>query len=316
MLPACRASRPTASATRFHLQRLKDKLGNRSNASCEVEFRGAWARLVGEEGRGVPTIIEMVNHTRLDCALGVGGRVCAGAPRRRSTTRSHRSAFGKPLVEQPLMQNVLADLAIESEAATIGAMRLARAYDEAHAGDEQRDRAPAPRQRRCSSTGPASGRRSTRSRRSSAWAATATSRSRGCRASTARARSPRSGRGRATCQCLDVLRAMARNPAGRRGVRRRGRRGSGGRAPARRVRAPAARRPRLRSRDARDPRPRRGRADGAGATGLAAGPLRRSGESPTPSAPRAWPATPAAPSAPCPPGTDFGRIIERHALGI
>jgi putative acyl-CoA dehydrogenase len=126
---------PDGRRNAFHIQRLKDKLGNRSNASSEVEFAGAWARLVGEEGRGVPTIIEMVNHTRLDCAIG------ASAGYRWGTAMAihhaaHRAAFGKPLVDQPLMRNVLADLAVESEAATIAAMRLARAFDETHGGDE------------------------------------------------------------------------------------------------------------------------------------------------------------------------------------
>ncbi len=120
---------------RIHLQRLKDKLGNRSNASSEVEFHGAWARLVGEEGRGVPTIIEMVNHTRLDCSLGAAAGMRHGVALAIHHC-SHRSAFGALLVDQPLMQNVLADLAIESEAATISAMRLARSYDEAIAGDD------------------------------------------------------------------------------------------------------------------------------------------------------------------------------------
>jgi putative acyl-CoA dehydrogenase len=126
---------PDGDRNGVHIQRLKDKLGNRSNASSEVEFRGAWARLVGEEGRGVPTIIEMVNHTRLDCALGsaAGMRWGTAAAIHHCT---HRAAFGKELAEQPLMQNVLADLAIESEAATISALRLARAYDESIAGDE------------------------------------------------------------------------------------------------------------------------------------------------------------------------------------
>ncbi|HEX2466993.1 MAG TPA: isovaleryl-CoA dehydrogenase [Solirubrobacterales bacterium] len=126
---------PDGQRNRIHLQRLKDKLGNRSNASSEVEFRGAWARLVGEEGRGVPTIIEMVNHTRLDCAVGSATGMRAGTAQA-IWHAQHRSAFGKPLVEQPLMQNVLADLAVESEAATISALRLARAYDEALAGDD------------------------------------------------------------------------------------------------------------------------------------------------------------------------------------
>src|SRR2546421_6996768 len=124
---------PDGERNRIHLQRLKDKLGNRSNASSEVEFRGAWAQLVGEEGRGVPTIIEMVNHTRLDCSLGSAAGMRHGVAQAIHHCE-HRSAFDKRLVEQPLMQNVLADLAIESEAATISAMRLARAYDEAIAG--------------------------------------------------------------------------------------------------------------------------------------------------------------------------------------
>jgi putative acyl-CoA dehydrogenase len=112
----------------FHIERLKDKLGDRSNASAEIELRGAWARLVGEEGRGVRTIVEMVVHTRLDCVLGTA----AGMRRAVEYATQHaaeRSAFGKLLVEHPLMQNVLADLCIESEAATVTALRLARAYD-------------------------------------------------------------------------------------------------------------------------------------------------------------------------------------------
>jgi putative acyl-CoA dehydrogenase len=125
---------PDGERNRMHLQRLKDKLGNRSNASSEVEFRGAWARLVGEEGRGVPTIIEMVNHTRLDCVIGAAAGMRFGTAQAIHHC-SERAAFGKLLVDQPLMRNVLADLAVESEAATIGAMRLARAYDEAAAGD-------------------------------------------------------------------------------------------------------------------------------------------------------------------------------------
>jgi putative acyl-CoA dehydrogenase len=126
---------PDGERNRIHLQRLKDKLGNRSNASSEVEFRGAWALLVGEEGRGVPTIIEMVNHTRLDCSLGGAAGMRHGLAQAIHHC-SHRSAFGKLLIDKPLMQNVLADLAIESEAATISAMRLARAYDEGISGDE------------------------------------------------------------------------------------------------------------------------------------------------------------------------------------
>jgi putative acyl-CoA dehydrogenase len=127
---------PDGERNGFHIQRLKDKLGNRSNASSEVEFRSAWARLIGEEGRGVPTIIEMVNHTRLDCAIGSAAGMRWGAAQALHHC-AHRSAFGKLLAEQPLMQNVLADLSIESEAATVAAMWLARSFDEAHAGHER-----------------------------------------------------------------------------------------------------------------------------------------------------------------------------------
>jgi putative acyl-CoA dehydrogenase len=127
---------PDGARNRFRLQRFKDKLGNRSNASSEVEFDAASAWLVGEEGAGVRTIIEMVNHTRLDCVLGGATGMRAGVAQAIHHT-THRSVFGRELVEQPLMRNVLADLAIESEAATISALRLARAYDEAIAGDEE-----------------------------------------------------------------------------------------------------------------------------------------------------------------------------------
>jgi len=123
---------PDASRNAFHIQRLKDKLGNHSNASSEVEFHGAWARMVGEPGRGVPTIIEMVGHTRLDCVIGAAAGMRSGVA---SATHhaAHRGAFGKTLIDQPLMRNVLADLCLESEATTALAMRLARAYDEAAA---------------------------------------------------------------------------------------------------------------------------------------------------------------------------------------
>ncbi|HTA36643.1 MAG TPA: acyl-CoA dehydrogenase family protein [Solirubrobacteraceae bacterium] len=122
---------PDGGRNAFHIQRLKDKLGNHSNASSEVEFHGAWARMVGEPGRGVPTIIEMVGHTRLDCVIGSAAGMRSGVVA--ATHHAvHREAFGKTLVDQPLMRNVLADLCIESEATTALAMRLARAYDEAH----------------------------------------------------------------------------------------------------------------------------------------------------------------------------------------
>jgi len=127
---------PDGERNRFRLQRLKDKLGNRSNASSEVEFDAASAWLVGEEGAGVRTIIEMVNHTRLDCVIGGATGMRAGVAQAIHHD-SHRSVFGRELTEQPLMRNVLADLCVESEAATIAAMRLARAYDEAIAGDTE-----------------------------------------------------------------------------------------------------------------------------------------------------------------------------------
>ncbi|MGW6415383.1 acyl-CoA dehydrogenase family protein [Streptomyces sp. NPDC055055] len=122
------------SRNAFAIQRLKDKLGNRSNASAEVEFDGTtWARRVGEEGRGVRTIMDMVAATRLDCALG------SAALMRQAVAQAvhhctYREAFGGPLAEKPLMRNVLADLALESEAATVLGMRLAAAYDAVDAG--------------------------------------------------------------------------------------------------------------------------------------------------------------------------------------
>ncbi|GGX23574.1 acyl-CoA dehydrogenase [Streptomyces malachitofuscus] len=119
----------------FLIQRLKDKLGNRSNASAEVEFDGTWARRVGEEGRGVRTIIGMVAATRLDCVLGSAG-LMRQAVAQAVHHCAHREAFGGKLVDQPLMRNVLADLALESEAATTLAMRLAAAYDDG--GEQER----------------------------------------------------------------------------------------------------------------------------------------------------------------------------------
>jgi putative acyl-CoA dehydrogenase len=113
----------------FRLVRLKDKLGNRSNASAEIELERAPARLVGEEGRGVRTIIEMVNHTRLDCVLGTAALMRAGVEQA-TWHAAHRLAFGRLLAGQPLMANVLADLCVESEAATLTALRLAEAYDD------------------------------------------------------------------------------------------------------------------------------------------------------------------------------------------
>ncbi len=113
----------------FVIQRLKDKLGNRSNASSEVEFSDTWGVLVGEEGRGIRTILDMVAATRLDCVLGSAATMRQALARAGHHAR-HRSAFGATLVDQPLMRNVLTDLALESEAATVLAMRLAHAVDE------------------------------------------------------------------------------------------------------------------------------------------------------------------------------------------
>jgi putative acyl-CoA dehydrogenase len=124
--------RPDGGRNAIRIERLKDKLGNRSNASSEIELDGAWGTLLGDEGAGVATIIRMVNHTRLDCVIGVTGQMRAALTQAIHHTR-HRSAFGKLLVDQPLMRQVLADLAIESEAATLMMLRLAAAYD---AGDE------------------------------------------------------------------------------------------------------------------------------------------------------------------------------------
>jgi putative acyl-CoA dehydrogenase len=114
----------------FHIQRLKDKLGNRSNASSEIELDEAWALMIGEEGRGVRTIIDMVNHTRLDCVIGSASLMRQAVAQATHHT-AHRSAFGRFLSEQPLMVNVLADIAVESEATTLLMMRLAGAFDRA-----------------------------------------------------------------------------------------------------------------------------------------------------------------------------------------
>jgi putative acyl-CoA dehydrogenase len=127
---------PDGTRNRMFLQRLKDKLGNHANASSEVEYDGATAWLVGEEGRGVPTIIEMVNLTRLDCTLGSATSMRTGLTRAIHHTQ-HRKAFGAYLIDQPLMRNVLADLAVEAEAATTVAMRMAGATDRAVRGDER-----------------------------------------------------------------------------------------------------------------------------------------------------------------------------------
>ncbi len=120
---------PDGTRNRIFIQRLKDKLGNRANASSEIEYSGAVAQLIGDEGRGVATIIDMVSHTRLDCVIGSASLMRQAVAQALHHT-AHRAAFGKLLNQQPLMQNVLADLAIESEAATVSLLRLARAYDD------------------------------------------------------------------------------------------------------------------------------------------------------------------------------------------
>jgi putative acyl-CoA dehydrogenase len=127
---------PDGSRNAIRVQRLKNKLGNRSNASSEVEFCDAVGWMIGQEGRGIPTILEMGSHTRLDCVLGSAGIMRAALCHALHHARG-RSAFGRRLAEQPLMRNVLADLALESEAATAFALRLARCFDQMGADPRQ-----------------------------------------------------------------------------------------------------------------------------------------------------------------------------------
>ncbi|MGE5616645.1 MAG: acyl-CoA dehydrogenase family protein [Bacillota bacterium] len=127
-------SLPDGSRNPFFIQRLKDKCGNRSNASAEIEYGDTRAWLVGEPGRGIATLIEMAHHTRFDIVVGVAGMMRMGLDHAVHHAM-HREAFGKRLVEQPLMANVLADLALEAEAAALLAFRLARSFDRAAAGD-------------------------------------------------------------------------------------------------------------------------------------------------------------------------------------
>ena len=132
-------SLPDGRRNTFLIQRLKDKVGNRSNASVEVEYRDTWAQLVGEPGRGIATLISMAHHTRFDIVVGVAGMMRAALNLAMHHAR-HREAFGKSVAEHALMSNVLADLALECEAATLLAFRLAAAFDAAAAGDAaQRD---------------------------------------------------------------------------------------------------------------------------------------------------------------------------------
>ncbi|MDR7151466.1 putative acyl-CoA dehydrogenase [Hydrogenophaga palleronii] len=127
---------PDGSVNAIHIQRLKDKLGNKANASSEVEFHSATAWLVGEEGRGVPQILAMGTMTRLDCALGTSGLMRQALSIALNHT-AQRKAFGKFLIDQPLMKNVLVDLALESEASTALALRLARCFDRPNDAHEQ-----------------------------------------------------------------------------------------------------------------------------------------------------------------------------------
>jgi putative acyl-CoA dehydrogenase len=127
---------PDGSRNAVEVQRLKDKLGDWSNASSEVEFQGARGELVGEEGRGIVTILEMVSLTRLDCMIGSSSQMRQALVQAMHHTR-HRKAFGKLLVDQPLMRNVLADLALESEAAIALTLRVARAIDAAPRDDHE-----------------------------------------------------------------------------------------------------------------------------------------------------------------------------------
>jgi len=128
---------PSGDRNAFHIQRLKNKMGNRSNASSEVEFERAWALLVGEEGRGIQTIMDMVHHTRLDCAIAAAALMRQAVVQAIHHAR-YRKAFGKRLIEQPLMRNVVADLALEVEAAELLVIRLAKAFDSRNSDEHER----------------------------------------------------------------------------------------------------------------------------------------------------------------------------------
>jgi len=130
-------SLPDGGRNSIHIQRLKDKCGNRSNASSEIEYHGAWARRLGADGRGIATLIEMAHLTRFDIVVASAGMM-RGALNQALHHCEHRHAFGKPLAKQALMQNVLADLAVETEAATLLALRLARALDRSARDPQER----------------------------------------------------------------------------------------------------------------------------------------------------------------------------------
>ncbi len=201
--------RPDDTRNQFYIQRLKNKLGNCSNASSEVEFRGALAWMVGEEGRGVPTIIEMVAMTRFDCMVG-SSALMRQALTQASHHCAHRKVGGKLLSEQPLMQNVLADLALESESALALSLRMGRALD--HLNDEHEakfarlvtavgkywicKRAPAMINEAAECMG-----------------VPATSKTASCRACTAKRRSTRPGKAPATCNAWMCCAPCPRSPA-------------------------------------------------------------------------------------------------------
>jgi putative acyl-CoA dehydrogenase len=126
---------PDGERNAIHIMRLKDKIGDRANASSEIEYHGAFAQRIGEEGRGIATILEMVHHTRLDCAIAPAAYMRTGLAQA-LWHAAHRSTFGKTLIDHALMRQVLADLALESEAATVLAFRLARSFDEAQTREE------------------------------------------------------------------------------------------------------------------------------------------------------------------------------------
>ncbi|MGH1344832.1 MAG: isovaleryl-CoA dehydrogenase [Nannocystales bacterium] len=129
--------RPDGTRNAIFVQRLKNKLGNRSNASSEIEYHDAWAQMVGEEGKGVRTIVAMVHHTRLDAGCTPVGMMRQALTRAVHHVR-HRAAFGKPLIEQPLMRNVLADVALDLEGCTAMSFRIARSFDESADEDQAR----------------------------------------------------------------------------------------------------------------------------------------------------------------------------------
>ncbi len=129
--------RPDGTRNNVYIQRLKDKVGNKSNASAEIEYHDAWGQLIGEEGAGVKTIIEMVRHTRLACVAGSASLIRQALSKAIHHTRG-RSAFGARLYEQPLMRNVLCDLALEAEASCALTFRMAQAFDRQHDDDNER----------------------------------------------------------------------------------------------------------------------------------------------------------------------------------